>query len=584
VAFFALSSALLSPVTSAHAGSWQLSVTGDSSGTATASADGTAKPTHTWVAPATVAAPSSTPGQPVPGSSITLPSVSNGASWVTVVTPESVSASASLSATVTGTWVPNSLGATKDPPPSTVVLTETSTATGVQMHTDSNDNTVTTAGSANDWLGDPVGTTSPHIGVASGTHYVSQSVSGGTFSVNVVMSASSGDTSGPDGTNGEGDPFNGSAGCSASVGATTITVDTPAINISGTYDPLHGDYDLLTGLPCTAHLSGAIGAVTSNTWSASPTGSSSPSGYVFKDYDIDAPDSTNSTQLVQLLVTDLLGPTAPSTTVADLTFYDRKQENLIVTCNVTMTAPDGTSLSLFEESPQVSVLKPTASITINSLPGTPTGFIDDTVDYQFGANELWIPVTISVPAPYSGGRGCFAQLILSNDRENFRTLPDGYSQTWTNKVSDGNGGWVSPTGLDTDFPYRNGYNYNPDGTLNTAQPVTTGYTWDVSNKGASGDLPWQPCVGHNVPDDGGGNLWYKSTASDSFKTYVMYQPEGGVWVPLQMLSWQWSGTAEIGNNGIWQITSQAFISDNSATNTDDPPQWQAKVTSAYTHP
>jgi hypothetical protein len=67
--------------------------------------------------------------------------------------------------------------------------------------------------------------------------------------------------------------------------------------------------------------------------------------------------------------------------------------------------------------------------------------------------------------------------------------------------------------------------------------------------------------------------------SDAFTTYVMYQPSGGVWVPLEKISWMWSVTLD------WQTQTQQFDLTASYPHTkgqagtpahvptSDPPQW-----------
>ncbi len=46
---------------------------------------------------------------------------------------------------------------------------------------------------------------------------------------------------------------------------------------------------------------------------------------------------------------------------------------------------------------------------------------------------------------------------------------------------------------------------------------------------------------------------------DSFQTYVMYQPPGAgsYYVPVEQLTWDWSGTVSF-KNGVWSLTSSSF--------------------------
>ncbi len=75
------------------------------------------------------------------------------------------------------------------------------------------------------------------------------------------------------------------------------------------------------------------------------------------------------------------------------------------------------------------------------------------------------------------------------------------------------------------------------------------------------------------------NSYTQRSASDAFTTYVMYQPSGGVWVPLEKISWMWSVTLD------WQPQTSQFNLTASYPRTagqagtpthvptSDPPQW-----------
>jgi hypothetical protein len=546
----ALSAAFLSPVTSAHAGSWKLSCTG--SGTATASADGTAKPTHTWTAPATVAAPTSAaPGQPVPGSSITLPSVSNGASWVTVVTPEPVVASASLNATVTGTWVPNPALAS-DPAPPSVILTETSTATGVQMHTDSSGNTVTTAGSANDWLGDPVGTTSPNIGVASGTRYVGQPVSGGSFSVDVVMSASSGDTSGPDGTNGDGDPFNGSASCSAGVGATTIVVSTPTVILTGTTLDSSNALDILIGQGCTSSLAGIPSALlTDPPAAATPTYSWGVTGTTFQTWQATTPATPGPANSQASYEVDGPGPLTNSTAHW---YWNETTHQETVSCTPTLTPPTNQG-SAFP-------LTVSQNVTVVQPPWTSTG----TGGYmQVNANCANQGSAICLYAgPASGQLGGMNWEATVNTPVLFGLFTAGQLElvqivtpnlsyyTAAGPSLPHNDPENGHTGLDTHYPYAS---------------YSEGTSPFMTNDNPS--LPLGTC--------------YSASMQHQFNDYLLYQPPGTdvQWVPLGTFSWSTNGSAIIPSTGNWADYASENGTDAAGTVTPNGPSVPFTSTSTF---
>ena len=122
-------------------------------------------------------------------------------------------------------------------------------------------------------------------------------------------------------------------------------------------------------------------------------------------------------------------------------------------------------------------------------------------------------------------------------------------------------------GLDLEFPYTN-------------------TQWTVSQSGASADAHSQPYT--NVALDRN-NTWTDSVAgSNSYHTWLMYQPPGGVWVPLQDITWNWGGTASLVNK-VWQFpptTSGATFSSPTSPDantgagnlTDIPPSWSHRVT------
>jgi hypothetical protein len=381
------------------------------------------------------------------------------------------------------------------------------------------------------------------------------------------MSATAGDTTGPDG-NGD-TPFNGSAGCSAVVGATTISVATPSIVLSGTKSPTTGDDRLLTGQLCTAQFNGAMGAVLNYTWSiptAPVSGSPTQSTHVFKTYDYTAPNITNSTQLVQLTSMDLSGPNSPSTSIADLPFYDRAAENLIVTCTASFFAPDySTILTVNENSPTINVLKPTATWGIKSgwvqSRGTTDGFYGH-AGTAYTDGQSWHDVTVTVPSPFSGGSYCFAQLITP-DRKVYRQLPPGWTTNPYYQVTNN-----TIQGLDNQFPYA------PSIDLSSLPPAGTEI---------AGDSPAISILAVPNASDGGGNNWNQWVYSDSVTTWLMYQPSGtgAVWVPLQSYIWSWSATVTLSTDDLnpgWNITASNPATESSAPSytamdTNDPPIW-----------
>ncbi len=355
----------------------------------------------------------------------------------------------------------------------------------------------------------------------------------------------------------------------------------------GTWDPLHGDYHVLTGQQITAAVVGIPGstAISPGSFTVTKYVWSQPSATCFQTYNPGLP----SNQLVPLGPADLTGPASgKSTSVAALYFYDRAQEDLTVACAVTMTAPDGkTVLNVTAKSPPINVLKPTASWGVDptSAPinGTSTanivGFIDSSASSRyFGANTTWYPVKLSVPAPFQnlGGLGCFAQ-ITTPSATITRTPTGKGASTYSFKVPNAQGAWIAPgTGLDKSFPFPIGYTTDANGNW-TGQASDS--SWPVSGTGASGDYPKGQ---ETVPDmDSGGLQWTSSSISNSFTTWLMYKPDGGVWIPVQSATWKASGNASGGPNN-WSATGS--YTAPAPTDAKDPPQWSVVISNQEYRP
>ncbi len=339
---------------------------------------------------------------------------------------------------------------------------------------------------------------------SSGTHYKVMG-GGASFTLSCTPSASIGVTNG-----------NCGAGVTYSGTATPVTIQLTGVTT---------DHKLLTGQQCTATLSGTNGyKVTSYTWSVG--------GKAFKNYDTTAPNSTNATQLVPLGNADLNGPATGSTSVAPLNFYDGTQESLNVSCTASLTAPDGTSLSVSAQAPQITVLKPTVTWPIS------TGIVQyNSAQQAFGLYTVsWNGVTVNVPAPFSGGQCTFTQIVTPNVST--------YNASGTATPYVPNNGVA---GLDGGFIYGN--------------------TWSPPAAGSDVD---RPAVGINGLPSG----TTKVTASEAFTTWVMYKPDGGVWVPLSNYNWNWSETFQFANAS-WSLTqaSPTTPPTYASSPTDTPPTW-----------
>jgi len=357
------------------------------------------------------------------------------------------------------------------------------------------------------------------------TLYTVKSGSGGLSRITlapVTPTASSDGTSGSAGGSGA----NGTVNVSYTASATPVTI-TP----SGT-TLVNGAREALTGQQVVATLNAPYPVYNgSYTWSSG--------GDVFKTYN----ENATSNQLVYLSDQDYYQST--------FSFYAKVAETLTVTCTATLIAPDGTQLNV---SPQqsITVLKP--SVTIGNIV---TGYVRGWVlngSYVYGLapdpstsnsdGVIWKNVTIAVPTPFSGGQGCFTQLVTP-DREQ-------YVGTTASPVVPNN----KQQGLDGSFLY--------------------GPAWTLPALGGDVDDPSITGVGTSNP-----NGLSKTTANDSFTTWIMYRPpangQGTVWVPLSNYTWNWSATVSWQNNQ-WALTSAtpanaAAEPNYTFMNTNDPPQW-----------
>ena len=259
-----------------------------------------------------------------------------------------------------------------------------------------------------------------------------------------------------------------------------------------------------------------------------------------------------SNQLVPLSPADLTGPASgKSTSVAALNFYDRAQEDLTVACAVTMTAPDGkTVLNVTAKSPPINVLKPTVThwdiaegyVQPNrTANGAVYGLYGDLANANITKTNgmIWNNVMASVPPPFTGNGQCtFTQMVIPN-----RLLYVGNSS----KPYVPNNGIL---GLDGAFDYGN--------------------RWSVTMAGGDVDSPNQPFGYTGLTE---------ISAFDAFTTYVMYQPPGGVWVPLKSYDWSWSFTSKWDkNNNQWTLfrANPPFATSDphyTGIDTPKPPQW-----------
>ncbi|MCG9895243.1 MAG: hypothetical protein MH204_07195 [Fimbriimonadaceae bacterium] len=228
---------------------------------------------------------------------------------------------------------------------------------------------------------------------------------------------------------------------------------------------------------------------------------------------------------------------------ADLFFYSNRGGEGQVECEFSLAFPQGSKLEgdlpkFRARSKETKSVRPVGSYRVQ------TGLVSLQMGSKlfFGSvdpgNGQWRPGQKWTEAVATGfgrfapvGELAFFQLITPN-RHYRRTSPDGMFVLKHFSGSD----WLNSNGLeflDAGIPY-----------LFAGETDVRPYSqvWPASLPGEGEDSPWQVL---ELPDPG---IWYESSASDSFKTFLMYKPPsaGGmdsVWVPLSRHDWSWQGTA-----------------------------------------
>ena len=356
----------------------------------------------------------------------------------------------------------------------------------------------------------------------------------------------------------------------------SVRVYPVTINLTGTTPDSNSGLNVLTGGQVTATLNCPF-PITSYSWSVSGATAPNP----FLTWDPTFPNSNYPTQFVALTSTDK--------TKDSFSFYDAHNgDSVTVQCTVTVQPPSGPALTVTAMSPNITYIKPSVNWVTNQPYGSrPFGFFDGLPNGPFGAQELWGPITITEPPLFvtsgnsnSVGLGVVVQIAnpsRSNTRVPLNGKPATYSKISVVYANGATGAISSPVGLDGDFPYPYGAYKNTDGTFTND---LGNYGWLAYNDGYSGDMPQQPY--RNSDQDGGGNAWNASSASDSFDTWVMYRPasvggQGTIYVPLQKLSWSWGATASLDQYNLWGVNQpQVFVSGPPA-NTDIYPAWGLKI-------
>jgi hypothetical protein len=250
----------------------------------------------------------------------------------------------------------------------------------------------------------------------------------------------------------------------------------------------------------------------------------------------------------------------------NVTFYDGIQDTVTVNATAIIKFSDNTTGTL-KATTQLMFVKPTATQPMPFQLTEHDNFAQHPNDTSsiIGAIEAWAGVRITMPPGFSGGTGCFAQLIGSTARTDTRHT----GGTYTEKVQLSNGTWAAiPTPcLDTNFSY----------------PFAI--QWQVSSSGSGVDQPYFLVAPPLNAGDNGGHDWYQAVGNDQFNIWVMYNPNvqnsADIWVPLASFNWNWSNMAALNVNLLppaWQ--ANAFVgSSGTLTPTGIWPTWTTYIPS-----
>jgi hypothetical protein len=139
------------------------------------------------------------------------------------------------------------------------------------------------------------------------------------------------------------------------------------------------------------------------------------------------------------------------------------------------------------------------------------------------------------------------------------------------------------------------YTYNNSGTFDIIQLIisanlefcgTNGYSIQESGNGLDASinsLSPSSSMANTYFDDPGvpissGNN--HQTDSGSYETYLMFNPNspGSISVPLKLIAWDWSGVADPGDGGSWQLTSSSKHITSNDVSAPGFPVWTNVIT------
>ena len=408
--------------------------------------------------------------------------------------------------TDTFTWVPASgQTATTDPPPSCVIVEQTSSAA---WYVRSESGTGTGSGQANCGLSGGTVTTSTY-----GGNGPSASLSAVLYSVKTSPGASFSESCSPTasftGTTGSSGFVEGEATVGGGASVYPITIN-PGLAIKDS----SGNYDILVGQICTASLNGIPSNCTVSNYHWSVSGSTFQSWAV-------SDDQSHTTEVDGLGTTT--NPTASWFWDDNLGSGKSKQETITCTATVTLPAGQGSPLSITVTQP-VTVYMPnwTCTGTGGTMQVNTSAPSGNGTDYWLyagpasgsstGVGMDWKATEAAPSAPVAFGDGVL-ELVQTETPNSTYTSSTGIVYNRSNN---------GQQGLDSSYPY-----------------------------------PWaSPAPSYESNDNPGLDLTAFSAVSAhlqySFVDTLMYEPpDRGQYVPIATLSWSTNGNAQIPGTNNW---------------------------------
>jgi hypothetical protein len=119
---------------------------------------------------------------------------------------------------------------------------------------------------------------------------------------------------------------------------------------------------------------------------------------------------------------------------------------------------------------------------------------------------------------------------------------------------------------------------------------TNGVWWVLSDNGSGPYLdtsyPYTNAIANIATDSPGSPLSSRNnevTAADSFKMWFMFKPTGGQWVPLRIVTWNWSGVASLSGTN-WTLSSRNWSTNPPSVDAGTTfPQWNNNVKNLLFH-